>query len=105
MDTLVKLAKVVDVVEGVPVAAAADGFPPLAVYQVDNRFFVTDNNCTHGHARLTDGFQEGGTIECPFHGGAFEIITGAATKFPCQLPLRTYDAIIDDGHVCVRRKE
>ena len=31
----------------------------LALYRVDGQVFATDNICTHGHARLCDGFLEG----------------------------------------------
>lgn len=31
----------------------------LALYSVEGAFYATDNICTHGHARLCDGFLEG----------------------------------------------
>lgn len=102
MTGLVRLCRVEEVSDGEPVAANVEPFPPLAVYVVDGEYFVTDNTCTHGSAMLTDGYQEGGSIECPFHGGAFDIRTGAATVFPCQTPIRTYPVEIDDGWIAIR---
>ena len=31
----------------------------IALYRVDGEVFATDNLCTHGNARLCDGFLEG----------------------------------------------
>lgn len=50
----------------------------FAIYKVDGAIYVTDNLCTHGNARLCDGFLEGHEIECPLHQGRFDIRTGTA---------------------------
>lgn len=102
MTKLIRLCRVDEVKQGEPTAAYVTGLPPFAVYKIDDTFYVTDNICTHGNAMLTDGYQDGLTIECPFHGGAFDIATGAATVFPCQVPIRTYEVEIDDGWVAIR---
>jgi naphthalene 1,2-dioxygenase ferredoxin component len=38
----------------------------IAFYGVDGQPYATDNLCTHGNARLCEGFFEGHEIECPF---------------------------------------
>ncbi len=48
----------------------------LALYQVEGEIYATDNICTHGNARLCDGFLEGHEIECPLHQGKFDIRNG-----------------------------
>jgi ethylbenzene dioxygenase ferredoxin subunit len=100
---LIELAKTMTVKEGAPVAVEVEGLPLLAVYRIGDDFFVTDCICTHGNAMLTDGFQDGEVIECPFHGGAFDIKTGKATQFPCQAPLKTYEVIVQDDTIFIRR--
>jgi ethylbenzene dioxygenase ferredoxin subunit len=80
---------------------AVPGRPPLAVFNVDGEIFVTDDRCTHGMASLSEGTLEGDVIECPWHGGAFNVRTGAALAFPCTESIRTYDATIEDGYVVV----
>jgi ethylbenzene dioxygenase ferredoxin component len=95
------VARISEVNEGSPLSVTIDGLPPLAVYQIRDRFFVTDNLCTHGHALLTDGYQDGAQIECPFHGGSFDIETGTATRFPCQISLKTYDVTIDGQSIYI----
>lgn len=66
------------------------GHPALAVFRVDNAYFVTADTCTHGSASLADGYLEGAEIECPFHAGRFNVKTGEATKFPCVDALKVY---------------
>ena len=41
----------------------------VALYNIDGDFYATDNFCTHGHARLCEGYLEGHEIECPLHQG------------------------------------
>ena len=46
--------------------------------------------CTHAYASLADGYIEGDIIECPLHGGCFEIKTGKVASAPATEDLRTY---------------
>ena len=98
---VVRLCQAADVVEGAPVAVDIQRLPPLVVYQVDSDYYVTDNRCTHGNGMLSEGFQDGSRIECPFHGGAFDIRSGEAVMFPCQKPVRTYPVSIVDGWIAI----
>ncbi|HAI96746.1 MAG: non-heme iron oxygenase ferredoxin subunit [Cycloclasticus sp.] len=99
------LCKTDEVKDEAPVAVTPDGFPALAVYVFEGEYYVTDNLCTHGMAMLTDGYQDGDEVECPFHGGAFSIKTGEPTSFPCQIPVKTYPVTIEDGNVCIPAAE
>ncbi|MBT5701781.1 MAG: non-heme iron oxygenase ferredoxin subunit [Gammaproteobacteria bacterium] len=105
MSELVILCKTEEVVEGTPLAITADGFPPLAAYLHEGTYYVTDNTCTHGMAMLTEGYQDGHEIECPFHGGAFDITNGEAVSFPCQIALKSYTVTLDSGNICVPASE
>ncbi len=102
MSELVKLCSADDISDGEPKRVLIDNFPPLAVYNVAGKFFVTDDTCTHGMASLTEGYQEGDQIECPFHGGAFDIKTGEPTAFPCSDPIKTYPVVEQDGDIYIR---
>lgn len=104
MADLVKLCKTDDVQEGEAIQANPEGMPALAVYMLDGEFFVTDDMCTHGMAWLTDGYVEDGEVECPFHGGRFDIKTGEPTAFPCVVPVKTYKVVVEDGHVCIEKE-
>ncbi|AOW14834.1 naphthalene 1,2-dioxygenase [Hydrogenophaga crassostreae] len=81
---------------GVPVAP---GGRDIALYSQGGQVFATDNLCTHGHARLCDGFLEGFEIECPFHQGRFDIRTGQATGAPCTEAVKSWPVKVEGGRV------
>lgn len=80
------------------VAVQVDG-KEIALYGVDGEVFATDNICTHGHARLCDGFLEGHEIECPLHQGRFDIRNGSALCAPLTEPLKSYPVKIEGDRV------
>jgi naphthalene 1,2-dioxygenase system ferredoxin subunit len=71
----------------------------IAVYTVGDAVYATDNTCTHGQARLCDGFLEGHEIECPLHQARFDLRTGAATCAPAVEAVKTYPVRIEGGRV------
>jgi len=71
----------------------------IALFAVDGQVFATDNTCTHGHARLCDGFLDGHEIECPLHQGKFDVRSGKPTCAPVTEPVRTYPVQIERGRV------
>src|SRR5688500_13341139 len=73
----------------------------LALYSVNGEGFATSNTCTHGQARLCDGFLEGHEIECPLHQGKFDVRTGKAMCAPLTEDLRSYPVKIEGGRVYV----
>lgn len=74
----------------------------VALYTVGGDVFATDNLCTHGNARLCDGFLEGHEIECPLHQGRFDVRDGSALCAPLTQPLRSYPVRVDQGKVFVQ---
>jgi naphthalene 1,2-dioxygenase ferredoxin component len=74
----------------------------IAIYTVGDAVYATDNLCTHGHARLCDGFLEGHEIECPLHQGKFDVRTGQPTCAPVTEALRSYPVKIEGGRVFVQ---
>jgi len=97
----IKVAETEKVAPGEMIAIESDELPPLALYNVDGEFYATSNICTHAIAILTDGYLEGDTVECPLHGGCFNVKTGEATHFPCEDPLKTYEVEVRDGEIYV----
>ena len=71
----------------------------IALYKVEGRVFATDNSCTHGRARLCDGFLEGYEIECPLHQGKFDVRDGKPTCEPVTEAVRSYPVRIDGQRV------
>jgi naphthalene 1,2-dioxygenase system ferredoxin subunit len=71
----------------------------VALYNVEGNVYATDNICTHGHARLCEGFLEGHEIECPLHQGKFDVRNGAPTCAPVTEAIRSYPVKIEGGRV------
>ncbi|GKS84010.1 non-heme iron oxygenase ferredoxin subunit [Acidovorax sp. SUPP1855] len=74
----------------------------VALYTVDGEVFATDNLCTHGNARLCDGFLEGHEIECPLHQGRFDVRDGSALCAPLTQGLRSYPVRVEQGTVYLK---
>ncbi|QJY33842.1 non-heme iron oxygenase ferredoxin subunit [Diaphorobacter sp. JS3050] len=74
----------------------------IAFYEVEGEVFATDNLCTHGAARLSDGFLEGREIECPLHQGRFDVCTGKALCAPLTQDIKTYPVKIENMRVMLK---
>lgn len=77
----------------------------IAFYKVGGSVYATDNICTHGHARLCDGFLDGFAIECPLHQGRFDIRDGHGLCEPIQSDIRSYPVRIEAGRVFLQLGE
>lgn len=67
----------------------------VAVYNVDGRFYATQEACTHRGGPLSEGQLDETTVVCPWHASCFDITTGAVLVGPATEPLRTYRVVID----------
>lgn len=63
---------------------------PVCLINLDGEFYALNDCCTHEDASLSDGEIIGDEVECPLHGGAFEIRTGMPASFPVVIPAKTY---------------
>ena len=73
----------------------------LAVFNVGGKFYVTDDQCTHGPGSLSEGYIEDDVVECNFHNGQFNIRTGEVVSPPCIVPVKTYPVQVVDGRVTI----
>ena len=90
-----------DAVPEADVTAVIVGGKEIALYEVEGEVFATDNLCTHGAARMSDGFLEGREIECPLHQGRFDVCTGQAMCAPLTEDIRVYPVRIENKRVFV----
>lgn len=90
-----------DVPEGDVIGVKVAG-RDIALYEVEGEIYATDNVCTHGQARMSDGFLEGREIECPLHQGKFDVCTGRALCAPLTENIRTYAVKIENMRVMLR---
>lgn len=63
---------------------------PLAIYNVNAKIYATTDICSHHHCLLTGGTLSQTTVECPCHGGKFDMTTGAVLALPPIEPIKTY---------------
>ncbi len=73
----------------------------LAIYTAGAEVYASDNLCTHGNARLCDGFLEGHEIECPLHQGRFDVRDGRPLCDPVTVPVRVYPVRVEGGRVFI----
>jgi naphthalene 1,2-dioxygenase system ferredoxin subunit len=85
----VRAAVRADLIQDDVVAAMVEG-REVALYCIGDEVLATDNICTHGHARLSEGFLMDDCVECPLHQGQFNVRTGHPVCEPVTEPIRTY---------------
>jgi len=94
----VKISKVSSVSPG-SVVGVKVGDLEIALYNVDGSFYATHDICTHAHAFLSDGWLEGDIIECPLHGGRFEVKTGKGLGAPITCDATVVPVRVDGDDV------
>ena len=77
----------------------ADGLA-VVVFRLDGSLYALRDLCSHGAAKLSEGFVEDGCIECPLHQGRFDIKTGAPLGDALE-GLRSYRLKEDGGELYV----
>lgn len=98
MSNWTDVAAEADLFEGAGIPVSPGGHD-IALFAVDGEVFATDNLCTHGNAKLCDGFVEGHEIECPFHQGRFDLRSGAPTFAPCTEAIKVWPVKVEGGRV------
>jgi len=73
-----------------------------AIYNTEKGFFASDLMCTHEEQSLEDGLVIDCVIECPLHGGRFDICSGKALSAPVTKDLKTYCVKVDAGRVFIQ---
>ncbi len=55
---------------------------PIAIFNLDGKFYATDDTCPHEGGPLSSGFIEGENVVCPWHGATFHIMSGKTLEPP-----------------------
>jgi nitrite reductase/ring-hydroxylating ferredoxin subunit/ferredoxin-thioredoxin reductase catalytic subunit len=69
----------------------------IALVRVDDDVFALSNVCRHAFAPLADGFVDGHSLVCPWHGWRYDVRDGT-TDHP-NADVRTYPVSIRNGEV------
>ena len=72
-----------------------------AVYHLGDRYYVSQDACSHGPGSLGEGTIIGEEIECPFHQGRFHIPTGKPSLPPCTDPVRVWTGRLDGDQIWI----
>jgi nitrite reductase/ring-hydroxylating ferredoxin subunit len=63
------------------------------VFNIDGSYYAVSDRCSHGRASLSEGTivdRETCILECPWHGGRFDLKSGVPTGGPPVVPVKTY---------------
>lgn len=99
MPQFVKAAKTSDLRPGEARAVEIAG-KPLALCHVEGRVYAVDNTCLHRGGPLGEGFMDGATLTCPWHGWQYDVTTGACRNNPAAR-LATYETRIEGDDILV----
>src|SRR5918998_3068593 len=102
-DSYVTVAKVTDLNPGELMYVEVDD-EPICLINLDGEFHALNDLCTHEEASLSDGEIIGDEIECPLHGGAFEIRTGQPASFPVVVPAETFAVKVEGDTVFAAKR-
>ena len=74
----------------------------VAVFRIGDQLFGLHDQCTHGTARLSEGYvSSDGCVECPLHQGRVDIRTGQPLCAPITEAIRRFEVRVVDGRVQV----
>lgn len=67
----------------------------------DGEWGAIDDVCTHDGGDLGEGELDDNAVECPRHGGRFDLFSGRVLALPPVRPVRAYPARVEDGAIVV----
>ena len=68
----------------------------------DDEWGVIDNVCTHDGGVLGEGELDEQAVECPRHGGRFDLFSGRVLALPPVRPVNAYETRVVGDEVWVR---
>ncbi len=72
----------------------------VALYNVDGRFYATDNTCLHRGGPLGEGDLDGSVVTCPWHGWRYDVTSGANAMNP-SIKVASFPVSVDGSGVFV----
>ncbi|HEY4253722.1 MAG TPA: non-heme iron oxygenase ferredoxin subunit [Roseomonas sp.] len=97
----VRVASLAEIGDREAVAIEHDGHQIALFLLEGGEIRATDNVCTHAYALLTDGWVEEGVIECPLHGGRFDVRSGCGLGAPITRDLKTWPVRVTEGEIFI----
>ena len=87
----VAVGRAADIPPGHAARVEIDGVP-VAIFNCNGDFYVLDDTCSHQEASLSEGDLDLDrcVIECPLHGGQFDLTTGKGLGAPITCDIETF---------------
>ncbi len=70
------------------------GDEQVLLANVDGAIYACADICSHAYASLSEGDLNGAEVQCPLHGGSFNVITGEPMSVPAEDKIKTYEVRI-----------
>ncbi len=97
-----KVVRATEVPAGTIKAVAVDGSPLVICRVSEGEAFAVEDCCSHDDAPLAGGSLSDHVIECPRHGGQFDVRTGQPVRMPAASAIDTVPAqLTEDGWIAV----
>ena len=74
----------------------------VVVARTETGWAAFEDHCTHRGGSLAGGSLICGTVQCPWHGSQFDVVTGAVKAGPAGSGIRVFEVAEGDGNVRVR---
>ena len=75
------------------------GGEKVALFNVNGTVHALADTCSHRGGPLSDGKVEGTTVTCPWHGGGFDLKTGAALGPPATQGVKRYQVTVKGNEI------
>jgi nitrite reductase (NADH) small subunit len=98
MAGFVKIAKTSEIALGQGKLVEVNG-KKIAVFNVEDAFYVIDDSCTHRGGPLSEGALEGKKVTCPWHGATYDLTTGEVLSPPAPKGVARYNARVEGDDV------
>jgi len=102
MADFVKVASVSEIPPGEMKIVELDG-QDVVVANVNGQFLAFANDCTHRGGPLGEGILMDEVVECPFHGGQFNVRTGEVVAAPPTEAVPTFAVRVEGDDISVEK--
>lgn len=74
---------------------------PIAVFNVDGKFYALLNICTHQKFEIDGGPLDGCVVTCPYHGAQYDVRNGKNLSPPATGPIQTFKVSVEGNDLFV----
>ena len=104
MSEWVRVADAGDVAEG-EMSSYTVGPRTVAVVNVEGDLYALDDTCTHQGCSISEGDLDGTIVECPCHGGRYDVMTGEVISGPPPEPVDVFEVVEEAGELRIRSRD